>query len=89
MGTPAHWVPIKGSMDMNWDIVEGNWKQYKGRVKAQWGKLTDDHLDVIAGRRIALAGKIQEAYGITKDEVEEEIKNFEKRNQPMDRSKHK
>lgn len=46
---------------MNWDIVEGNWKQFKGNVKQQWGKLTDDHLDVIAGKRVELAGKIQEA----------------------------
>lgn len=49
---------------MNWDIVEGNWKQFKGKVKAQWGKLTDDHLDVIAGKRDQLAGKLQENYGI-------------------------
>jgi uncharacterized protein YjbJ (UPF0337 family) len=48
---------------MNWNIVEGNWKQFRGEVKVQWGKLTDDHLDVIAGKRIQLAGKIQEAYG--------------------------
>ena len=65
---------------MNWNIVEGNWKQFKGEVKAQWGKLTDDHLDVIAGKRIELAGKIQEAYGITKDEAEQQIKRFELRN---------
>ena len=45
---------------MDWNIVEGNWKQFKGKVKAQWGKLTDDHLDVIAGNRDQLAGKIQE-----------------------------
>ena len=62
---------------MNWDIVEGNWKQYKGKVKAQWGKLTDDHLDVIAGKRVELAGKIQEAYGINKDEAEKQIEAFE------------
>jgi len=43
--------------DMNWDIVEGNWKQFRGKVKAQWGKLTDDHLDVIAGKRTELVGK--------------------------------
>jgi uncharacterized protein YjbJ (UPF0337 family) len=55
---------------MNWDQVEGNWKEFKGNVKEQWGKLTDDQLDVIAGRRDQLAGKIQEAYGITKDEAE-------------------
>jgi len=65
---------------MNWNIVEGNWKQFKGLVTARWGKLTDDHLDVIAGKRDVLAGKIQESYGITKDEVEEQIKSFEERN---------
>jgi len=68
---------------MNWDIVEGNWKQFKGKVKTQWGKLTDDHLDVIAGKRTELAGKIQEAYGISKDEAEEQIKAFEKRSEDL------
>lgn len=62
---------------MNWDIVEGNWKQFKGKVRTRWGKLTDDQLDLIAGKRIELAGKIQEAYGVSKDEVEEQIKLFE------------
>ena len=62
---------------MNWDIVEGNWKQFSGKVKTQWGKLTDDQLDVISGKRTELAGKIQEAYGISKDEVEKQIKSFE------------
>ncbi len=66
---------------MNWDIVEGNWKQFRGKVKAQWGKLTDDHLDVIAGKRVELVGKIQEAYGITKDEAEKQIKRFEELNE--------
>ena len=65
---------------MNWDIAEGNWKQFRGNVKAEWGKLTDDHLDVIAGKRIELAGKIQEAYGISKDEAEKQIKHFEDNN---------
>lgn len=65
---------------MNWDTVAGNWKQYKGIVKEQWGKLTDDHLDMIEGQRDQLAGKIQQAYGITKDEAEEQIREFEKRN---------
>jgi uncharacterized protein YjbJ (UPF0337 family) len=67
-------------LDMNWDIVEGNWKQFKGKVKARWGDLTEDHLNVIAGKRVELAGKIQEAYGITKDEAEQQIRLFEKRN---------
>lgn len=66
--------------DMDWNIVEGNWKQFKGKVKAQWGQLTDDHLDQIDGKRIELAGRIQETYGITKDEVEQQIKDFEANN---------
>lgn len=66
--------------EMNWDIVEGNWKQFNGKVKTQWGKLTDDQLDVISGKRIELSGKIQEAYGITKDEAEKQIKQFEEAN---------
>lgn len=65
---------------MNWDIVEGNWKQFKGNVKTQWGKLTDDHLDVIAGKRDALAGRIQEVYGISREEAEKQIEDFEKHN---------
>lgn len=64
---------------MNRDIIEGNWKQIKGEVKKQWGKLTDDHLEIIAGHRDKLAGEIQKAYGITKDEAENQIKRFEKR----------
>ena len=62
---------------MNWNFAEGNWKQFKGKVKAQWGKLSDDQLDAIAGQRIELAGKIQEAYGVTTDEAEQQIKRFE------------
>ena len=64
---------------MNWDQVEGNWKQFKGKVKQEWGKLTDDHLDVIAGKRDTLAGKVQEAYGVGKDEAEKQILKFEDR----------
>jgi uncharacterized protein YjbJ (UPF0337 family) len=62
---------------MNWDIIQGNWKQVKGTIKAKWGKLTDDQLDIIAGKRDQLAGKIQEAYGVSKDEAESQIKSFE------------
>lgn len=72
--------PKPKDIDMDWNIAEGNWKQFKGKVKTQWGKLTDDHLDVIAGKRDQLAGKIQESYGITKDEAEKQIKDFEERN---------
>ncbi len=71
---------------MNWDIVEGDWKQFKGKVKTQWGKLTDDNLDVIAGKRDELSGKLQEAYGISKDEAETQIKRFEKNNKDSSKS---
>jgi uncharacterized protein YjbJ (UPF0337 family) len=63
---------------MNWDVIEGNWTKYKGQVKAQWGKLTNDHLDVIAGKRDQLAGQLQESYGIAKDEADQQIKAFQK-----------
>lgn len=66
--------------EMNWDTIEGNWKEYKGKVKAQWGKLTDDRLDEIAGKRDQLAGEIQKAYGVTKEEAEKQIKDFEELN---------
>ena len=62
---------------MNWDIIEGDWKQFKGLVKQKWGKITDDHLDTIAGKREQLSGRIQEAYGITKDQAELQLKTFE------------
>ena len=62
---------------MNWDRIQGNWKQVVGKAKAQWGKLTDDDLDVVAGRREQLAGKIQERYGIAKDDVERQIAAWE------------
>ncbi len=64
---------------MDWNIVEGNWKQFKGKIKEQWGKITDDDLDRIAGKRDQLAGKIQESYGIGKDETEQQIRDFEAR----------
>jgi len=61
---------------MNWDRVEGNWKQLKGKVQAKWGKLTDDHLDVIAGKREQLVGRVQEQYGLGKDEAEKQVDHF-------------
>lgn len=61
---------------MDWDRVEGNWKQFKGKVKEQWGKLTDDDLDQIAGKRDQLEGKIQERYGLEKDRVRQDIDNW-------------
>jgi uncharacterized protein YjbJ (UPF0337 family) len=61
---------------MNWDRIEGNWKQFTGKVQQQWGKLTNDDLDVIAGKRTELAGRIQKQYGITKDEAERQIDDW-------------
>ncbi|WP_084567755.1 CsbD family protein [Mesorhizobium sp. LSJC268A00] len=58
---------------MDWNRVEGNWKQFKGKVKEQWGKLTDDDLDRIAGNRDQLEGTIQERYGIEKDRVRRDV----------------
>jgi uncharacterized protein YjbJ (UPF0337 family) len=60
----------EGNSIMNWDEVEGNWKQLKGAVKEKWGKLTDDDLDMIAGNRDKLAGRLQECYGLHKQLAE-------------------
>ena len=62
---------------MNWDQIEGKWKQAKGQAKQQWGKLTDDELDVIGGKRDALVGVVQEKYGVAKEEAEKQVKAFE------------
>ena len=61
---------------MNWDRVEGNWEQFKGRAQQQWGKLTNDDLDVVKGNRRELSGKIQERYGKGKDEAERDIDDW-------------
>ncbi len=61
---------------MNWDRVQGNWKQFKGQVQQKWGKLTDDQFAAINGKRELLAGKIQEAYGIGRDEAERQIQDL-------------
>jgi uncharacterized protein YjbJ (UPF0337 family) len=68
---------------MNEDRIRGNWKQVKGKVKEQWGRLTDDDLDVIAGKRDQLLGRIQERHGIAKDEAERQVEDFERRNTDM------
>jgi uncharacterized protein YjbJ (UPF0337 family) len=68
---------------MNWDRIQGNWKQFKGNAKQQWGKLTDDQLDSVAGKRDVLAGKIQETYGISKEETEKQLAAWESRQKDM------
>jgi uncharacterized protein YjbJ (UPF0337 family) len=60
-------------MHMNWDRIEGNWKEIKGKAKQQWGKLTDDDLDVIEGHREELEGVLQNRYGYAKDQVRKEV----------------
>ena len=62
---------------MNWDQIAGNWKQVKGVVRERWGKLTDDDVDVIAGKRDILLGKIQEKHGVAREVAEKELKDFE------------
>ncbi|HVT92916.1 MAG TPA: CsbD family protein [Bryobacteraceae bacterium] len=63
---------------MNWDQAAGNWKQVRGKVKEKWGKLTDDDLDVIAGKRDQLVGHIQKAYGIAKEEAEKQVNEYDR-----------
>ena len=65
---------------MNENTVKGNWLQFKGKVKEQWGKLTDDDLDVIAGKRDQMVGKMQERYGIARDEAEKQVSDWESSN---------
>ena len=65
---------------MNWDQIEGKWKQLRGNVKEQWGKLTDDDLDVIAGKREQLMGKIQERHGISQEEAEKQVTAWHEKN---------
>jgi uncharacterized protein YjbJ (UPF0337 family) len=64
---------------MNWNEMEGNWEQFKGKVQAQWGKLTNDDLAMIKGRRKELAGKIQERYGKAQEDAEREVDDWYRR----------
>ncbi len=62
---------------MNKDQLQGNWKQIRGKVKEQWGKLTDDDLDRLEGQTDQLVGKIQERYGIGREEAERQVREFQ------------
>ncbi|HEU5293425.1 MAG TPA: CsbD family protein [Burkholderiaceae bacterium] len=64
---------------MNWDRIEGNWRQFKGKARQQWGKLTDDQFERIAGKRDELVGQVQEAYGVSRDEADRQVKDWESR----------
>jgi uncharacterized protein YjbJ (UPF0337 family) len=61
---------------MNWDQIKGGWKQFQGKVKEKWGKLTDDDLTVIAGKKDQLLGKLQQRYGYDKERAEREVDEF-------------
>lgn len=65
---------------MNKDEIGGNWKQFKGKAKEKWGKLTDDDMTVIEGKRDQLVGRIQERYGYAKDRAEKEVTDWENQN---------
>jgi uncharacterized protein YjbJ (UPF0337 family) len=63
---------------MNWDRIEGNWKQVAGKARERWGELTDSDFHAIAGRREQLVGRIQERYGIARDEAQEQADEWAK-----------
>lgn len=65
---------------MNEEQISGNWKQFKGKIKEQWGKLTDDDFDVIEGKRDQLVGRIEERHGIARSEAEKQMTEWEDRN---------
>lgn len=64
---------------MNWDRISGNWKQFKGNMRTQWGKLTDYDLEQAKGHRDTLVGKVQERYGIGKEEAEKQVSEWERK----------
>lgn len=76
----CHTATLTLEITMNEDRMQGNWKMVKGKVKEQWGKLTDDDLDVIAGRRDQLLGRIQQRHGVARDEADKQVSDWERRN---------
>jgi uncharacterized protein YjbJ (UPF0337 family) len=78
-GTSTHavrFLSTTGENAMDWNRIEGNWKQFKGNVKEKWGKLTDDDINVINGRRDQLEGKLQERYGLAKDQARKDVDDW-------------
>jgi uncharacterized protein YjbJ (UPF0337 family) len=71
---------------MDWNLIETNWNQFKGSAKATWNKINDYNLYVIAGNRDRLAGKIQDTYWISRDEVEKQLAEWQARQKDVDRS---
>lgn len=61
---------------MNWDQIEGNWNQIKGKFKSKWGKLTDDDLEIVAGKKDQLVGRLQERYGLEREQAVREVEDY-------------
>ncbi|MGR6036304.1 MAG: CsbD family protein [Candidatus Nitrosoglobus sp.] len=61
---------------MNWDEIEGDWKQFKGKIRQKWAELTEDDVEEVGGKKDVLVGKLQKRYGIAKDEAEKQINDF-------------
>lgn len=66
----------QGVIDMNWDQMAGDWKTFRGKIKERWGKLTDDDLTAIGGKRDQLLGRLQKTYGLQKEAAEKEVQAF-------------
>ncbi len=75
---PTHTPNNNKENIMNWDRIEGDWKQFRGKVQQRWGKLTNDDIDVIEGNRTELLGVIQKRYGLAKDEAERQVDTWMK-----------
>ena len=69
---------------MNWDVIQGKWREFKGQVKQQWAELTNDDLDQIDGRREELVGRLQQRYGYAKEEAEREVEKFSESHKAYD-----
>jgi uncharacterized protein YjbJ (UPF0337 family) len=61
---------------MNWDQIEGKWKEVKGKARTSWGELTDDELDQVGGKKDELIGKIQKRYGLEREEAERQVDDW-------------
>jgi uncharacterized protein YjbJ (UPF0337 family) len=70
---------------MNWDLIEGKWKQMKGQLREKWGNLTDDDLEMIAGKRDQLIGRLEVRYGIAKEEAAKQVDEFADSLQPKEK----
>lgn len=77
--TPCPRLTVVLEATMDWNQIKGNWNEYKGKAKEKWGNLTDDELDVIAGKRDQLVGRLQQKYGLAKDEAERQADDFANR----------